>query len=69
MNPSSFSIPFAASAMLFVGDAVALAARVVCAAPVCGVGVVDVPVCDGAQPVKSRAVTARRGMGFMRRSG
>jgi len=54
--------------MLFVVDAAALATRVVRTAPLSGVGAVDVPVRDGAQPVKRRPM-ARREMGFMRRRG
>ncbi len=55
--------------MLFVGDGAALAARVVCAALLAGVGAVDDPVREDVQAVKSRTVLARREIDLMAGSG
>jgi hypothetical protein len=55
--------------MLFVGDGAALAARVVCAALLAGVGAVDDPVCEDVQAAKSRAVIVRREIDLMTGGG
>ena len=68
MNPSSFSIPLDASAMLRAGDGVAPTDRAAPRSPAGdsdGVGAGDVAVRDGAQASVQRMGIARREMGLM----